>query len=625
MIVFESYQMLINVAFSVMDLADSMTGFLNIIIGIAVPFNLGDLLSAFGAFAMALATVIFEIIMSRLIVGMIQSLKYRLALTKYDECEDCNCGSFFSIDFPAIFGSPSINNPSGDALVDDPNCQIPALNEGTKLYYSEQHSESIDSEGEAGESMKGCYTVSYDGSGFSGMFNAAIWTMISIGVVLAWIPGAGALLSGIVMVLITDGFVVILAFFLLVRLGVIFIALNEWRVRKNIYNGLCQGIFNLGFWNAWIRGTLYHFRFDNKKTYTTDPSTLTETVTDYFCRDVIIGPDEVALAGEEQTNEYYYRSCPYNPSGGGFQSSTMSPYSFNYPSPLDGSNLTIDYRFMYRGINYPTTILQLGTFEDLATNNVCVDCDAVQNDDFYINKLESSSHKSPAGILDYFINQKLMNYGKWEIFYTGINNWFGGVRQWQVFGFPATGGGTDRNKRALKATGGNPSGGQHRLLDGDIAQAIGFNSEMGIYKYQNPFYFPDDPNYGPLPPTILDPDIKNTFAKKEFKISNMEMRKNIMGGQFGYAASQTIPYYPWKKMGPLFGDYNNNWDAERGSTISVITNKAQPGPIILPPTGPIIPGVPSTNEVSFGFYHYYFGLYQGNNAFDKFINNYKPE
>ena len=624
-IIFESYQMLINVAFAVMDLADSMTGFLNVIIGLGVAFNIGDLLSAIGAFAMALATVLFEIIMSKLIVGMIQSLKYRLALTKYDECEDCNCGSFFSIDFPAIFGAPSINNPSGDALVDDPNCQIPALNDGTILYYSETHSESIDSEGEAGESMKGCYTVSYDGSGFSAMFNAAIWTMISVGAVMAWIPGAGAALSGLVMVLIVDGFVVIIGLFLLIRLGVIFIALNEWRVRKNVYNGLCQGIFNLGFWNAWIRGTLYHFRFDNKQTYETDPTTLTETVTDYFCRDVIIGPDEVAPASGQLANEYYYRGCPWNPTGGGGFQANSSGYLFNYKSPENGSPLSVDYRFMYKGINYPTTILQLGTFEDLATNNVCVDCDAVQNEDFYIDKLESSSHKSPAGILDYFINQKLMKYSRSEIFYTGINNWFGGTRTWMVFGFPATGGNPNRNERKLKATGGNPSGGQHRLLDGDIAQAIAFNSEMGIYKYTNPFYFPDDPNYGPLPPAILDTDVGIKFAKKEFKVSNMGIRKDIMGGQFGYTSSQTIPYYPWNKTGPLFGDYDNNWAAEQGSTINVVSNKAQPGPVIIPPTGPIIPGVPSTNEVSLGFYHYYFGLYQGNNAFDKFINGYKPE
>ena len=45
--------------------------------------------------------------------------------------------------------------------------------------------------------------------------------------------------------------------------------------------------------------------------------------------------------------------------------------------------------------------------------------------------------------------------------------------------------------------------------------------------------------------------------------------------------------------------------------------------IIVPPTGPIV-DIPSTSEVSMGYYHYYFGLYQGNNAYDKFVNGYMP-
>jgi len=620
-IIIQMYSLLMNIANAVAALAVAMTQILNIVIGMAGMLPLGAILSAIGQFAFALAVAIFTIVLANLVVGLIDSVKYRLPLTKYDECEDCNCGSFFELDFPSLFGVGDIEQSSGNPLVDDPNCQIPALRDASILYYSDEHNEELDTEGKDGTSMKGCYIISYDGSGFKGMFTAAVWTMITIGAVTALIPGVGAALSPIIMELIIDGFVVILGFFLLTRLSKIFFGLNEWRVRKNIYNGLCQGVFNMGFWASWIRGTLYHFRFDNKRIVTTDPNTLTETTTDYFCRDVIVGPDD----GFTNPNEYYYRSCPYNPSGAGtFQTSNPNAnFIFNYTQP-DGTPDTLQYRFQYKGINYPTAILELGTFEDLTTNNSCIDCENQQNNDFYIDQLESSSAKSPAGILDYFINQKLMNYDWWEIQYTGINNWFGGTRGWQVFGFPATGGATNRNKRKLKATSAGISGGQHRLLDGDISQAIAFNNEIGVHKYMSPFYYPEDPNYGPLPPTIIDVEINDAFANKPIIISNQGLRTKIMGDSTGYAFSQTIPYYPWMKTSPQFGTLNNNWDAVDSTSMTIISNRAQPGPIIVPPTGPIIPLIPTTNEVSMGYYHYYFGLYQGNNAYDKFINGYMP-
>lgn len=620
MVVFETYGLLMYIAFAVNDLAIAMTQILNIVIGLGAMLPLGAILAAVGAFAFALIQVAIAITMTKMLVGAVTSMKYRLPLTKYSECEDCNCGSFFDMDFPGIWGAGDIQESSGSPLVDDPNCQIPALKASTKLYYSEEHGEDLD-DGEDKTSMAGCYTISYDGSGLEASFTTAIWTMIAIGAAAAWIPGVGAALSGILLGLIIDGFTIAIAVFLLIRLAVIFFGLNEWRVRKNIYNGLCQGIFNMGFWASWIRGTLYHFRFDNKKIKSTDPSTLTETTTDYFCRDVIVGPDDGL-----NTNEYYYRGCPYNPTTSTFQpNNPLAGGSFTYEKPENGGSATIPYRLFYKGINYPTTVLELGTFEDLTTNNSCIDCDSELDNDFFIDQLQSSSAQSPAGILDYFINQKLMNYNWGEIQFAGVNNWFGGNRTWQTFSFPSSGGAPTRNQRKLKASSAGLVGGQFRLLDGDISQAIAFNNEMAVHKYQSPFYYPTDPNYGPLPPAIIDGDINNTYANKEMKVDSMNLRTRLMGGPAGYSRSQTIPYYPWKKdVGVNFGDRNNNWDAEDGSTLSIITNKAQPGPIILPATGPIPYGIPSGNEASFGFYHFYFGLYQGNNAYDKFINGYMP-
>ena len=620
MVILESYGLLLYVAISINDLAISMTQMLNIVIGLGAMLPLGAILGAVGALAFAILEVALNITLANLLAGMLTSTKYRLPLTKYDECEDCNCGSFFTLSMPGIFGIGDLDETSGNPNVDDPNCQIPALTEGSTLYYSEEHNEKWDNQGQNNTSMKGCYIISFDGSGFKGAFTTAMWTMVGVGLAVAWIPGVGAALGPVIFGVIIDLFIILIATFLLLRLVKIFFGLNEWRVRKNIYNGLCQGIFNMGFWASWIRGTLYHFRFDNKKIKTTDPTTLTETTTDYFCRDILVGPDD-GLGPKE----YYYRSCPYNAASGTFKKSNINAaYTFNYILPdSGGANGALTYRQMYKGINYPTTILELGTFEDLTTNNSCVDCGDSKDDDFFIDQLESSSAKSPGGILDYFINQKLMRYSFWEIQFTGINNWFGGYRSWQVFGYPSTGGATNRNNRVIKASTAGMAGGQHRLLDGDISQGVSFNNELGIHKYMSPFYYPEDPNYGPLPFSIIDPKIQAVNSNIPFKVADLGLRNKVMGNSGGYSRSQTIPMYPWKKTSPTFGTRNNSWDASDGTSMKIITNKSQPGPIIVPPTGPIV-DIPSTSEVSMGYYHYYFGLYQGNNAYDKFVNGYMP-
>ena len=372
-------------------------------------------------------------------------------------------------------------------------------------------------------------------------------------------------------------------------------------------------MFNLGFWNSWIRGTLYHFRFENKLDVKTDENTLIETRTDFCCKDVIVTPEDLG----PDNPHYYYRSCPW--SNGSFipdTSGAVNQLPWQYTSTDSSGNLiphTINYRGN-KGINYPTTLTELGTFEDLTSNNYCVDCNENADTDFFIDKMESSSQKSPAGILDYFINQKMMKYDFWNIQTTGINNWYGGRPSLMTFIFPPISTGWNRNVRNIRSS-------QYRLLDGDISQALALNSEFGIYKYQSPMNYPTDPQYGPLPPNMIDGDIGTTFARKEMKITPDNLRADLIGQNNGYTFSQQIPYYPWLKKNPVFGDWNNDWDTAESA---LLTNRAQPGILIQPKTGPIFADIPQGESMSFGFFHYYFGLYQGDTAYDEFVNKYMP-
>jgi|TARA_B110000240_G_scaffold81275_1_gene92718 hypothetical protein len=598
-VIISSFQFLQNLGMTLMSAAASMAGALGVGFGFGAVQTVqpGGWVSAAAIIAQALLDVAFQILLANLLVNAMDSLKYNLGLTKFDECENCNCGEFFSLKFSSFWGAAEIDENAGNIVVDDPACQIPPLISGTEMYFSPAHNEEM-----GDNSSKGCYSISFEGSGFKGAFNTAIWLIATTGIAAVFVPyGVGSWLVVAITKVGIPAFVIWFAVIILKRLGKIFMALNEWRVRKNIYNGLCQGVFNMGFWNSWIRGTLYHFRFTNFKTEY-DSGGIIE-VDDFYCRDVVIGPPEIA------NQHYYYRSCPYKESTGKFDIGGRAMTTFNYLA-AGGIPATINYKYN-KGISYPTTIIELGTFEDMTTNNSCIDCDADVSGDFLIDRMESSSQKSTNGVLDYAINQKMMLYTVNDIIFTGINHWFGGQSPYNLFIWPPMAQGQDGNVR-------NAGINQPRLLDGDIAQLVSSNNEIGTYKFPSLFYHPQDPNYGPLPPGVVDSRITKTSLKIASVVSDNTLRNLVVGGLNGYPKTQDIPYYGWKKPLASFGNFDNDWDRA-----TVLTASAQPGSTIIPPYAPIN-NVSPYGALSVGFYHYYFGLYQGNNAYDQFVNKYMP-
>ena len=601
MLLANSYLLLKSMAGDIVSLSFLLADLISTGFGVVV--SIGAIIGLAFQLAYLIASIAFKYVMVSLMANGIETMKYRLPLTKYDECEDCNCGDFFTLSLKGIFGADDVDDSSGDTLVDDPNCRIMPLKDTNLLYYSEAHSEEI-----GDSSVSGCYTISYDGSNFRILLTGAVLTTFASGIATALIPYGGGVATNEIMEMLIQAFIISMGFVLFRRLAKIFVALNEWRVRKNIYNGLCQGVFNLGFWNAWIRGTIYHFRFENKKNKLVNSATGTESVDDFYCRDVIIGPDEL---GEEH---YYYRSCPYNSSGFSPNSKTTPPFTYD-----NGSN-SINY--LHKGVGYPTSIVELGTYTDLSD----VDCELDEDNDFFIDKLESSSQKSSTGILDYVINQKLMSYNFAQVHFTGINNWFGGQSKWMTLINPPLFQGTTRNKRNdLESTGTN----QTRLLDGDIAQFVASNNEFGIYKFKSLFYDPTEPNYGPLPNTIVDPRIVNSSSPSTVTlipslVSDLELRNYLIGNNGGYSRSQSVPYIAWSKTNPTGGNWDNHWDMDNVRTIRLqdgIVPLTIPTP---PPYTPIDMGTATGQQTSSGFFHYYFGLYQGNNAYDQYVNKYMP-
>ena len=597
-VIISSFQFLQNLGQTLMSAAAASAASLGIGFGFGAvqTVQAGSWVSTAAIIAQALLDVAFQILLANLLVNAMDSLRYNLGLTKFEECENCNCGEFFKLEFESFWGAAEIEEKAGNIVVDDPACQIAPLKEGTPLYFSPAHNEEM-----GDNSSKGCYSVSFEGSGFKGAFNTAIWAIASTGIAAVFVPyGVGSWLVTAITKVGIPAFVIWFAVIILERLALIFLALNEWRVRKNIYNGLCQGVFNMGFWNSWIRGTLYHFRFSNFKNIHDGPPL---KVDDFYCKDVVVGPLEV------NDQHYYYRSCPYSPTTQEFNISGRQATPFDFTA---AGNLPATVQYQYRlGISYPTTIIELGTFEDMTANNSCVDCGADVSNDFFIDRMEASSQKSSNGILDYAINQKMMRYKVSDILFTGINHWFGGRAPYNLWLWPPMAQGQTENVR-------NAGISQPRLLDGDIAQLVASNNEIGTYKFPSLFYYPQDTNYGPLPGGVIDSRINKKILKIPSKISDDKLRDYLVGDTNGYPKTQIIPYYGWQKPLASFGDYDNDWDR-----VTILSTQAQPGKSIVPPFAPINPVSPY-NSISTGFYHYYFGLYQGNNAYDQFVNKYMP-
>ena len=267
--------------------------------------------------------------------------------------------------------------------------------------------------------------------------------------------------------------------------------------------------------------------------------------------------------GESNSTHYYYRGCPWNASLGKFNITSRATTSFPFVS---ANNIPSGVEYRWReGIGYPTTIVELGTFEDMTANNSCVDCGTDVSNDFFIDRMESSSQKSSNGILDYVINQKMMYYKVSDIIFTGINHWFGGRSPYNLWLWPPMAQGQTLNVR-------NAGIGQPRLLDGDIAQFVSSNNEIGTYKFPSLFYYPQDKNYGPLPLQVIDGNINKTFTEIASVVSDNTLRDYLVGGTNGYPKTQEIPYYGWKKPLASFGNYNNDWDRA-----SILTTSAQPG------------------------------------------------
>jgi len=293
--------------------------------------------------------------------------------------------------------------------------------------------------------------------------------------------------------------------------------LGEFKARTRINFAACRGVFGHTFINNWVNGVLYHFPFRNLRFYKppTDPVDPNGPYNEY-CNDVVLL--------HNQTNNFYYRS-----------------------SPFTGSNFVGKQRTGGRTRNekeilFPTTIMDMGP-RDAFTQEVTL------NADFYgynINKIPTTSFNDPQDILSLFIVSRQVS-STWLANIIGlgdgsVNSFFSRVKS---------------------------------KIDGDYAQMISINSELGVQEFNfeaytaqsgtnvnNPFYVGQDRSKNPVMGIFFSSETQTrdlVSPRRLIRNDNVDYNNAIY--DYLGSNSQLIPYYSWttKDSNSIFGTEKNEW------------------------------------------------------------------
>lgn len=419
-----------------------------------------------------------------------------------------------------------------------------------------------------------------------------------------------------------------------------FALLTEWVSRLLIIFGACRNVFGHIFTNNWVNGTLYAFTFKNDVFYTSPFSSFPNQPTYNYCDDVI------TLHGEQSspivnpiiflfytggTNNFYYRSSPYEPLTGSFigapQPNAPTFLGINLPS-YGGNNFNL---------NYPTTLMDLGPRNYYTQELVMSD----DYDGYVANKLVNTTFSDVSDLLNLFILTRLAN----QDFLAQLMN---GNNILTYF---------SRN---------------NFMIDGDYAQSISVNSELGVAPFDASNYPDSPPSIPPLQNPIYintlttwtdqifgvffssDTQTRDYISPKRTIINPLTPPNNICTFSNFKVFTQEVPFYQWDvKTNPvdsIFGTQVNEWysDPIKGSTFfthgyqsldrvdinsrytrTTNLNQSQyfKGYIYsVDGSGNINAGITNWNinnyvprAVTVGApYHFYFGLKRGKSAFDRF-------
>lgn len=378
-------------------------------------------------------------------------------------------------------------------------------------------------------------------------------------------------------------------------LGGDFKLINEWAFRFRFFYGICRGVLSQSFVNNWVNGSLYAFPIQVDTIYDSQNKPSSN-----FCKDLIYF--------DTKTNNFYYRSSPW--SG-----------RFIGKAPLLSSNSLNKTNLLF-----PTTIMNLG-MKDSYFNELTYDASTRA---YVMTELDSTSYGDTSDLVNLFVISRITD----ESFLQQLLSQFIGNNSLnQLFSRPEL------------------------RIDGDLAQLMSINSELGLIKFSQEYYEYDSSK--PYNPVIIGGTPKKPIIGVWYSSTteNLQTKDYLTPGRINFRAtpssnfipysygikSQVVPFYRWqlKNGDTIFGTQDNNWSTDQNS---IVQNKRYQSldrtehPYFKSTTSPITNdlyargyifsvdqngnySLKSTNYFQFVVgapFHFYFGIQKGNSALDKF-------
>jgi hypothetical protein len=283
----------------------------------------------------------------------------------------------------------------------------------------------------------------------------------------------------------------------------------EWISRNMVMLGACRNVFSHRFINNWVNGVLYAFPIKTEIERYTSPL-------DNPPNQPVIAHCNKAVKFHLQTNNFYYRAAGYNINNGEFK--------------LNNGN-----------IGFPTTIMDLGPRTDFLQELVMSD----EYDGYVVNKLESTSFGVVDDILNLFIVSRFIDK-------TFLKTLLGSVN---ILGYFSNG----RTGTKLQ-------------IDGDYAQLISINSELGVAPFL-PGNYPDNPDPTKQNPIFFDcNNVLGIFFSSDTQVRDyITPKRTIINGAVTQMSpcsfnnfpvfSQRVPLSQWKINGDyIFGKQFDEWE-----------------------------------------------------------------
>jgi lipid-A-disaccharide synthase-like uncharacterized protein len=380
---------------------------------------------------------------------------------------------------------------------------------------------------------------------------------------------------------------------------------NEWAYRWRFFYGLCQGVLSQSFVNNWINGALYMYPIQINTIFDSQ----NKPQPPIFCKDVIYF--------ESDTNNFYYRSSPFN----------------EFTNKFVGKLATQVGSLNDLNLQSPTTIINLGMKDSFYNEIILGDGDTGA---YVMNQMNSTSYGDPSDLINLFVISRITDEKFLQRIISGKDN---GIDQ--LFSRPDL------------------------RIDGDLAQLLSINSELGVIKFSPEFYQIVPNQLGPVEVlgTPSNPVVAVWFSSttEDLQVKdyltpgriNFRTNDNSVNYPYPYGIkSQIVPFYQWKltNQNTIFGSQLNNWATNYVDLVQDRYYQSQDRTSLETPNyfRPLTSSVSdlyargyifsvdaaggySTIGASSGRFivgapfHFYFGLVKGNSALDKFKTKYSVD